>query len=138
MFGKTTVCGWVANPPKSTSNKMPVASVSIAYYTGKRALDGSKESAFINCTLFNTGAEFALKNFEKGDLVYIEGNLVLNRYTDKTGKERESFQVNATYSSILKKKSESVGVSKAPPKKQMRQQEVDTDNFDADYDEIPF
>lgn len=137
MFGKASICGWVANPPKSIGKTMTIASLNLGFNTGKKTPEGNKESAFMNCVLFNKNAEFALDNFEKGDLVYVDGNLILNQYTDKNGIERETFQLNANYSCILKKKNESVGEYKAQKPKPKREI-APADDFEADDSEIPF
>ena len=52
-----------------------------------------KQADFINVTAFNQQAEFVAKYFKKGNMIGIEGSIRTNRYTDKNGNNRTSFEV---------------------------------------------
>ncbi len=53
-------------------------------------------------------ADVALKYLQKGDMVYIEGKLRNERYTDKEGIERSTYKIRANNMQILKSKHDKV------------------------------
>jgi len=67
--------------------------MAIARYTlavdrrrGTKAADGSEQTAdFINCVVFDRGAEFAEKYFKQGMRVLVSGRIQTGSYTNKDG-----------------------------------------------------
>jgi len=61
--------------------------------------------------LFRRMAEIAGKYLQKGSQVYVEGRLRTRKWTDKTGGERYTTEIEAAEMKMLGKKSDSSGVS---------------------------
>ena len=81
----------VENPEYKTSRKDPEKEVSYAKYRigvereygekGKRPVD------FLTCKAFGTAARFAHENFQKGDLVVVQGRMVSESYGSENDKK---------------------------------------------------
>ena len=52
-----------------------------------------KITDFINCTAWNSTAIFISKFFDKGNMIAVTGELNIDNYTDKDGKNRTSANV---------------------------------------------
>ena len=81
-----------------TPQGTPVCSFSLATNERRKAATGetADHTTWYRVTLWHKQAENASKYLVKGRSVYIEGNLRLEEYTDKEGKNRFSLEVNAT------------------------------------------
>lgn len=55
--------------------------------------DKDKTTDFANVTIFGKTAENMAKYFSKGDMIYIEGRIQFNTYTDKDGNNRKSTEL---------------------------------------------
>lgn len=55
--------------------------------------DKEKTTDFANVTLFGKTAEIVSNYFHKGDMIYIEGRIQFNTYTDKDGNNRKSTEL---------------------------------------------
>lgn len=81
----------VENPEYKTSRKDPEKEVSYAKYRigvereygekGKRPVD------FLTCKAFGSAARFAHENFQKGDLVVVQGRMVSESYGSENDKK---------------------------------------------------
>lgn len=75
---------YTVNEPelKYTANKMPVVNFTVASNRAWTDEGGSKheDSCFIDCVVFKSLAEAVDKNVHKGDPLFIEGNLKLERW----------------------------------------------------------
>ena len=73
-----------------------VVSFPMAVNTTKK--DGDKYiSDFYNISVWGKSGEFILPRIQKGSMVQVYGDLILQTYTDKkTGAERQSLSVRAT------------------------------------------
>ena len=81
----------VENPEYKTSRKDPEKEVSYAKYRigvereygekGKRPVD------FLTCKVFGSAARFAHENFQKGDLVVVQGRMVSESYGSENDKK---------------------------------------------------
>jgi len=75
---------YTVNEPelKYTTNKTPVVNFTVASNRKWNDEGGSKheDSCFIDCVVFKSLAEVVDKNVHKGDPLYIEGNLKLERW----------------------------------------------------------
>ena len=72
-----------------------VVSFSMAVNTTKK--EGDKYiSDFYNVSVWGKSGEFILPRIQKGTLVQVYGDLILQPYKDKTGVERQSLAVRAT------------------------------------------
>lgn len=57
--------------------------------------DDEKKADFIDVTAWRQTAEFVCKWFGKGKMIFIEGNIQNNNYTDKNGNKVYSYVVTA-------------------------------------------
>ena len=136
MIAKAQIIGWVASEPQSTGKSVAITNFSVGFYTGKKALDGKSESAFMSCSVFGKSAENALDLLHKGDLVFVEGSL--NSYVSK-GKdrvERTQIALNAGSFRLLKQKG---GDYAQNPQVTARSRDVNPNDFEGlDNSELPF
>ena len=58
-----------------------------------RQKDKEREVDFIDCVAFGTLGETLAKYIEKGNRIYVEGSLNINKYEDKEGNTRYSTSV---------------------------------------------
>ena len=73
-----------------------------------------KITDFINCTAWNSTAIFISKFFDKGNMIAVSGELNIDNYTDKDGKNRTSASVHVSDVSFTGEHNEP---QNEPPKK---------------------
>ena len=73
-----------------------------------------KITDFINCTAWNSTAVFISKFFDKGNMIAVTGELNIDNYTDKDGKNRTSASVHVSDVSFTGERFEQ---QNEPPKK---------------------
>ena len=73
-----------------------------------------KITDFINCTAWNATAVFISKFFDKGNMIAVTGELNIDNYTDKDGKNRTSANVHVSDVSFTGERFET---QNEPPKK---------------------
>lgn len=77
---------------KKTSSDISVTRFSIAvdrpYKSGE-----DKQTDFINIVAWRQTAEFITNHFKKGQRIGIEGSLRMNKFTDKDGNSRTTYEV---------------------------------------------
>ena len=91
MLSRITLQGRLTREPelRTTNNGKPVASFALACDR-----DFNREEVdFINCTAWNSTAEFVTKYFHKGQLVIVSGRLQNRNWTDKDGNKRTAAEV---------------------------------------------
>lgn len=86
--------GKVGRDPKSGTTKNGHAWTNISLATTKLKKDGKIETTWHRIVAWNTASD-AMQAFEKGDTVYVEGELENNEYMDNDGRRVSNFQVNA-------------------------------------------
>lgn len=99
-----------------------VANFSVAINQGK-----DKPAIFMRATLFGKRAEGALPSFlVKGQPVAVSGSLTVNKYKDKEGIERTSYDVRVQELDLLgSKRQEEAPQQKAKPKADFSDMEDD-------------
>jgi single-strand DNA-binding protein len=99
-FNKITLVGNLGRDPelRYTPQGTPVCNISIA--TNERRKDKTGEmqdiTTWFRVTLWGRLAETASQYLTKGRMVYIEGRLHVEEWTDRDGKPRYTLEVNAT------------------------------------------
>ena len=146
MFNLVVLTGRLTATPelKTTPSGTSVCTFSIAvdrnYKKGEE-----KQTDFINIVAWRQTAEFISKNFQRGNLIGIEGSIQTRKYTDKDGKNRTAFEVivnNAQF--VESKKSADVSVDVDPLKTVAdnlanAQPKTDLDFIEVDNDgDLPF
>lgn len=91
MF-KATVIGNLGRDPdvRPLQSGKKVASFSVA---STEKTGNGQETIWINCEAWEKTAEVAEKYLRKGSQVYIEGRMKLEKWTDKEGRERETYKL---------------------------------------------
>lgn len=141
MFNLVVLTGRLTADPelKTTPNGISVTRFSIAvnrnYGSGE-----DRQTDFINIVAWRHSAEFVAKYFKKGNLIGIEGSIQTNKYQDKNGNNRTSFEVVANNIQFVESKRDSAPVSDAGAPASFSN--ADTNDFadlgDATDDDLPF
>lgn len=97
MLNKVICAGRIARDLelKRTQSGVAVCSFTIACDRDFKALDGSKETDWLNVVAWRNNAEYASKYGLKGRMVIVEGRLQSRKWTDKNGNNRESIEIQA-------------------------------------------
>jgi single-strand DNA-binding protein len=69
---------------RKTTSGLAVASFAIAVDDSRKGPNGTKNTIFMNCSIFGNTGENVAKFTRKGSLVGIEGRLNQRKYTRKT------------------------------------------------------
>ena len=106
-LNKTILIGHLGADPdvRTTANGGTMARFSVAtaeHWTDKQTRERRSATTWHNIIAWDKKAELAGKMLHKGDLAYIEGKLKRNKYTDSSGIERTSWQVQVDLLLCLK------------------------------------
>ena len=80
---------------RRTSNGTAVASWSIAVDRDYKADGAERETDWFDITAWRGTAEFAARNFHRGDQMIVSGRLQVRSWTDKDGNKRKAVEVLA-------------------------------------------
>lgn len=82
MLNHVVLMGRLTRDPelRKTASGTSVASFTIASDESRKNADGSKNTVFLNCTMFSQRAESFVKFFRKGSLVIVEGRITQRKY----------------------------------------------------------
>lgn len=145
MLNKIIIHGRLTRDPelRYTQSQTPVASFTVAVDRDYTDQSGSKETDFIDCVAWRSGAEFVSKYFHKGQLILVEGRLTSRKWEDRDGNKRTSWEIVADHTYFGESKREdrnsnySENSAPAPAPKQPAQQQTFQDLPDDDGD-LPF
>lgn len=131
-----------ANPElRKTNSDISVARFSIAVDRRFARQGEQRQTDFINIVAWRQQAEFVSRYFSKGQLIGIEGSLQMNRYKDKDGNDRTSYEVVANNLHFVGPKANN-GESAAPQQETAPQSFSNSDAGDfteiASDDDLPF
>ena len=91
---------------RKTNNDISVTRFSIA--VDRQFKSGEERQAdFINIVAWRQSAEFICRYFTKGQRIGIEGSLRMNRYTDKEGNNRTTYEVVVNNAHFVESKRDS-------------------------------
>lgn len=94
MLNKIQLMGrLVADPELRYANQKAVTSFTLAVERDY-ASGGERQTDFVNCVIWNQGAEFVERNFHKGKLMLLVGRLQSRKWVDKNGSNRTDWEVN--------------------------------------------
>lgn len=114
---KVIIVGRMGRDPEMryTPSGQPVAGFSVATDESYKGKDGQKVEAteWHNVTAWGKQAEFIANYLSKGRLVYVEGKLKTEKYTDKAGVEKYTTKIIAERVQGLDKRPE--GQQQAAP-----------------------
>lgn len=97
MLSSVVLMGRMVTSPelKSTNSGIPVTSFRIAVDRNYVKSGVERQSDFIDVVAWRNNAEFVCRNFPKGSLIAIDGQLQSRQFTTKEGLNRTSIEVVA-------------------------------------------
>ena len=99
---------------RKTNNDISVTRFSIA--VDRQFKSGEEKQAdFINIVAWRQTAEFICRYFTKGQRIGLEGSLRMNRYTDKEGNNRTTYEVVVNNAHFVESKRDSGNASSYAP-----------------------
>jgi single-strand DNA-binding protein len=128
---------------RHTNNNISVTRFSIAVDRGYRSGE-ERQTDFINIVAWRQTADFITTYFKKGQRIAIEGSLRMNRFTDKDGNNRTTYEVVANNVHFVEPKRDSgnAGAYSAPAETTAPQSFSNSDSGDfseiASDDDLPF
>ena len=78
---------------RTTQNGLKMATFSIAVDRFGKNENGEKKTDFFRCKAWRQRADFVEEYVQKGRLVFVEGRVEIDKYTDKEGQTRDVFDV---------------------------------------------
>ena len=95
MINKAILTGRLTAAPelKSTQSGTLVTGFTVAVARRVKSQDGTRPTDFINCVAWRNTAEFICKNFGKGDMIGVVGEIQTRKYKDKDGNNRTAFEI---------------------------------------------
>jgi len=102
MMNQMMVVGRIVDNPKleKTDNGRKVMNMTIAVPRTYKNSDGSHETDFVDCVLWNNVAENTAEYCKKGDLVGVQGSVQTDLY-DKDGQTHKSTKIHVDKVSFL-------------------------------------
>lgn len=97
MLNKITVMGRLTKDPdiRYTQNQKPVASWTLAIDRDYQSGGTERQTDFVNCLIWNQGAEFVGRNFKKGQMMALTGRLQSRKWEDRDGKKHVEYEILA-------------------------------------------
>ena len=133
MLNKVQIIGRLGRDVelRQTPSGQSVASFTVATDESYTSRDGQKveQTEWHRINVFGKQAELCGKFIGKGSLVYVEGKLRTRKWTDQSGQERSSTEINADRVQFLDRKQEQ-------PQRQAQAQTPA--KHDDDWDQVPF
>ena len=120
-INKSIILGRVGNDPdiRQTPNGMFVANLSIATnegYKDKQTDQYIEQTEWHRVVIFGKQAETVKKYVTKGSLIYIEGKLKTEKWTDQQGIEKYTTKIIASDMQMIGGKSEQATGPQEPPR----------------------
>ena len=96
MINSVVIMGRLTADPelKTTSSGLSVTRFTVAV-DRQYQKDKEKKADFINVVAWRQTAEFVSRYFSKGSMIAVQGSIQTDKYKDKSGNSRTSFQVVA-------------------------------------------
>ncbi|MBX3278788.1 MAG: single-stranded DNA-binding protein [Acidobacteria bacterium] len=136
-FNKITIVGYLGRDPELRYTPSGTAVCDFSVATSERRRDATGESnditTWFRVSVWGKQAEFANQYLAKGRLVYIEGRLRQEEFTDREGNRRTSLQVNASDVQFLGPRPDDATAPPKPPPQTATENPGDRSD-----DDIPF
>ena len=119
MYNKAVLMGRICNDLelKTTQNGISVLSFRLAVDRSYQAKGEERKADFFNIVAWRGTGEFIARNFSKGRLILVEGELQTRQYTDKNGNTQNVVELNVGSAYFTGEKKEQA----APPAAQTAQ-----------------
>lgn len=123
---------------RKTSSDISVARFSIA--VDRQFKSGEERQAdFISIVAWRQTAEFITRYFTKGQRIGVEGSLRMNKFTDKDGNNRTSYEVVVNHAHFVENKRDNTNGENLPSGTQNASQSENTADFvEVSGDDLPF
>lgn len=97
MFNRVILMGRLTKDPeiRTTQTGIQMCRFSIAVDRRYSGNNGEKQTDFFDVTAWRQTADFVCKYFSKGKMIFVEGNLQNNNYTDNNGVKHYSTAIIA-------------------------------------------
>ena len=143
MINRVILVGRLTDTPelKTTNSGMSVCSFTIAVDDRKRNPDGTKNTNFFNCTVFQQQADHLTKFLRKGALVGVDGRLSQRRFTRKDGTKGSVVEIMCDSVQFLEPKSKGEGEEAVSFESDIPEQDdsnKNLDTLDLPGDDLPF
>ena len=123
---------------RRTNSDVAVTRFSIAVDRQYTKAGEERQTDFINIVAWRQTAEFITKFFTKGQRIGIEGSLRMNRFTDKDGNNRTSYEVVVNNAHFVESKRDGGNAGGYAPAAQQQTAPASFSNSDSgDFTEIP-
>lgn len=138
---KVILIGHLGKDPEMryTAAGAPIANFSLATsesWKDKQSGEKTDKTEWHNIVMFDKVAEIAGQYLKKGSLVYLEGKLQTEKWTDKEGNDRYTTKIIANQMTMLGGKAEGEKPSYTPPP---QRRDVPPPAAKADFDDdVPF
>jgi single-strand DNA-binding protein len=140
MINKITLVGNLGADPelKTLENGTAVCRLSIATADNYKDKTGEwqKQTEWHSVTLWRELAERAGQYLKKGNLVYIEGKVTYQKYTDSAGVEKYKTDIVANVCRSLERKEQ--GEQQAQQEQPKRQEPPRIEQGKGNFDDLPF
>lgn len=80
---------------RRTGSGIAVVNFTVAVDRDVKGQDGNRETDFFDCVAWRATADFVGKYFHKGSQIIVAGKMQSRKWTDKDGKARTSWEVQA-------------------------------------------
>jgi single-strand DNA-binding protein len=94
-FNKITIVGHMGRDPETKYSEGGTAICTFSVATSEKRKDQQETTTWFRVSCFNKTAGFVQQYGGKGALVFVEGRLSMNEYTDRDGKTRTTLEVKA-------------------------------------------
>lgn len=124
---------------RKTNSDISVTRFSIAVDRPHKSGE-DKQVDFINISAWRGTAEFITRYFTKGQRIAVEGSLRMNKFTDRDGNNRTSYEVVANNVHFVDSKRENANGENVPSQTENASQSENTANFVevTSDDDLPF
>ena len=97
MLNRVVLVGRLTRDPdlRYTPNGVAVANFNIAVNRPFSNQQGNREADFINIVAWGSSADFVARYFGKGDMIAVEGRLKIRNWTDESGANRKTAEIEA-------------------------------------------
>ncbi len=96
MLNRVILMGRLVRDPelRRTGTGTAVASFTLAVDRSRKNQDGETETDFLDCVAWRSTAEFIARNFTKGRMAVVEGQIQNRNWTDKEGNKRKTAEIH--------------------------------------------
>lgn len=140
MINVITLVGRLTRDPETrkTNSGVDVVSFTLANDMGK-AVNGEKQTLFMDCSVFGKQAEIVTKFVRKGHLLGVSGKLASRKYVSKEGTNVTAYSILVDHVDLMEpKEKEGAGLANADTNVGAPVVEEKLPDFSVSEDQLPF